>query len=306
MKKPTWIIPEPISTLVLHMDDGAPVTVRQHGYTGGPRLVFNHGVGLAIDQYYPLWSLFCGSFEVVVYDLRYHGLNSLHDIPDQGMPVLVNDQQVIHREIQTRFGEKPTIGIFHSISALVSLLSPTGCAEFVKRILLEPLAFTSKNSYLEFVKILENGARMAAKRIQWFPSKEDYIDLLQNTPRFDLLTPAAIDLMARTTLRPSHGGKGYELCCPREFEAQIVEECTTNASISKFVEMSCPTLVIGADIDTHLQHFLFPPIEPHSIPGADYNYIPGTTHFLPLEKPEDCATMIFDYIGSGSDLNMDL
>ncbi len=285
------------------MTDGTPVIVRQHGNPSGPRLVFSHGIGFAIDQYYPLWSLFCELYEVIVYDLRYHGWNAVSDFQDQGIPTLIHDQQVIHENIQTLFGAKPTVGVFHSISALASLLSPSGGSEFTQRILVEPLVCTSRSGYRQFVAIMQKGVQIVASRIERFQSMQDYATLLRNTQRFDLLTPAALDLMAETTLRPSRDGNGYELRCPREFEAKIMDECKTYAHVSKFTEMRCPTLVIGADIQTNAQFFLFPPIEPHSIPGADYNFVSGTTHFLPLEKPEDCAAKMWEYIGSNPELS---
>ncbi len=51
------------------------------------------------------------------------------------------------------------------------------------------------------------------------------------------LPPAALDLMAETTLRVSQDGNGYELQCLREFEAKIMDECKTYAHVSKFTDV---------------------------------------------------------------------
>ena len=71
-----WEIPEPISTHEVRMDDGAVITLRRHGNPVGPRLVLSHGNGLAIDLYYPFWSLLTGEFDLIVYDLRKPRLES--------------------------------------------------------------------------------------------------------------------------------------------------------------------------------------------------------------------------------------
>ena len=52
-----WEIPEPLSVHEVNMEDGAVIFLRRHGNPAGPRLVLSHGNGLAIDLYYPFWSL---------------------------------------------------------------------------------------------------------------------------------------------------------------------------------------------------------------------------------------------------------
>ena len=55
-----WEVPEPLSVCEVHLDDRTITTVRRHGNPAGPRLVLSHGNGLAIDLYYPFWSLLAG------------------------------------------------------------------------------------------------------------------------------------------------------------------------------------------------------------------------------------------------------
>ena len=63
-----WELPEPLSTHDVTMHDGAVVTLRRHGNPSGPRIVMSHGNGLAIDLYYPFWSLLVEDFDLVVYN----------------------------------------------------------------------------------------------------------------------------------------------------------------------------------------------------------------------------------------------
>lgn len=294
MGRPDWAVPEPIETLVLRMADGARVTVRRHGNPEGSRLVLSHGNGLAIDQYYPFWSLFTETFEVVVYDLRNHGVNPTGDLGTHNFPSFINDYELIHQGIHRHFGAKTTFGVFHSLSALVFLLSRSRGAELSRCVLFDPPVCTLGPGYSEFMQAVRRGAEMTRRRANRFPTRADYVRLLRGLPRFDLLAPAALELMAQTTLRESPDAEGYVLCCPREHESRIAEGFEAHSVVADFGAVRCPTLAIGGDADS--PHSYLPPMRPGDIPGVDYLSLPGTTHFLPLEKPEDCAAMTLEYI----------
>ena len=66
-------------------------------------------------------------------------------------------------------------------------------------------------------------ATMALKRRDRFASRERYARLLTRLPFFRFIPRAAIQLFAEKTLRPAQSGTGFELCCPREYEAQVFE-----------------------------------------------------------------------------------
>ena len=70
-----WQVPEPVAVHDACLGDGAVTTLRRHGNPSGPRIVLSHGNSLAIDLYYPFWSLFADAFDLVLYDLRNHGWN---------------------------------------------------------------------------------------------------------------------------------------------------------------------------------------------------------------------------------------
>ena len=70
-----WGIPEPLATGDVSLDD--VTRVRRHGNPSGSRLVLSHANGLAIDLSYPFWSLLADDFNLVVYDLRNHGWNTV-------------------------------------------------------------------------------------------------------------------------------------------------------------------------------------------------------------------------------------
>ena len=72
-----WEVPEPVSVLAVRLDADTETVLRRHGNPEGPRLVLSHGNGLAVDLYYPFWSLLEADFDLFLYDLRNHGWNSV-------------------------------------------------------------------------------------------------------------------------------------------------------------------------------------------------------------------------------------
>ena len=130
-----WQLPEPTSVHEVRVDSDTTVFLRRHGNPSGPRLVLSHGNGLAIDLYYPYWSLLTDEFDLIVYDLRNHGWNAVTALEDHNVPKLISDHDTILDAIDLEYGEKAQAGVFHSLSALVSLLSP------VRRAFLRTYAF---------------------------------------------------------------------------------------------------------------------------------------------------------------------
>ena len=110
---------------------------------------------------------------------------------------------------------------------------------------------------------------------------------------FSRLVPGAHELMARTTLRRRADGEGYELRCPREYEAQITDSFRAFAPLVDFDALPCPTKVVGAD--PTLPFSYLPTFDMTHVLTVDYDFIPETTHFLPLENPEACAAAIREF-----------
>ncbi len=103
------------------MDDGAAIRLRRHGNPAGPRLVLAHGNGFAIEAYYPFWRLLATDWDLVIYDQRNHGWNPAHDVARHDLPGFVADLDRLRTLIDERFGARPTVGVFHSISAITAI-----------------------------------------------------------------------------------------------------------------------------------------------------------------------------------------
>ena len=287
-----WEIPEPLSTFDVRLDADTVTTVRRHGNPSGHRIVLSHGSGFAVDLYYPFWSLLADDFDLVVYDLRNHGWNSVGAQQEHNVPTLIHDHDAVLESIDRFYGNKPTIGIFHSVTTVVTLMSFSKL--YSALILFDPPLTKPGASQIELHEAAERAATMIRKRGHRFKKLEDFVELLQFTPMFKRTVPGVPELMARTTLRQSESGEGYELRCPREYEAQLMDYARSYFPLLDLGLLSCPTKIIGAD-PTLPQAYL-PTLDQQHMLAADYDFVPETTHLLQLEKPDECVALTREFL----------
>ena len=289
-----WTIPEPVSTCEVRLDEHAVTTVRRHGNPGGPRLVLSHANGLAVDVYYPFWSLLADDFDLMVYDLRNHGRNAVGAQRDHNIPAMISDHDLILDAIIAEYGEKPTVGVFHSFSTLVALLSFNDA--YSALVLFDPPLCKPARREAEWDASAERIAAMTRKRADRFESREQLAEILAIVPGYNRVLPGVRDLIARSTLRKSADGEAYELRCPRDYEAQIAEYVRSFSPLLDLTILTCPTKVIGAD--PTLSSAYLPTFDLSHATTVDYDFVPEASHFLQVEKPEECAAMVREYLAS--------
>ena len=289
-----WVVPEPLAACDVQTDEDAVVTLRRHGNPDGPRLVMSHGNGLAVDLYYPFWSELTDEYDVIVYDLRNHGWNALSPLERHNVPTLVDDHDRILEAIDAEFGAKPKVGVFHSVSALITLLSPARGAPYDALVLFDPPLRRPNVSDEQFDEASMRTAALARRRTAKFRSREEFAQFLRLVPLFLNLAPGVRELMAETTLRENGAGEGYVLRCPPEYEAQIIDYARIFSLAVDFEEMLCPVKVIGAD--PTLPYSYLPSLDLSDVAIVDYDFIPDATHFLPLEHPHECASGVREFL----------
>ena len=288
-----WEIPAPLSTDSVKVDDDAVIVLRRHGNPAGPRLVLSHGNGLAIDLYYPFWSLLAAGFDLVVHDLRNHGWNEVGALENHRFDAFSRDHDSIFEAIERLYGEKPTVGVFHSISALAAMHTPSRGRHYSAMVLFAPPLCNAGSKYREFELRAVRTGDMLSWRAPWFRAREELAELHTNLHYFQHAVPGVLDLVARTTLRESGTGQGFELRCPREYEAQIWYEASQPAVSVDFGSLRCPTMIVASDpaLDPNRPKFDY-----SAAACVDHEFVPGTTHFLQFEKPETCAAVMLDFL----------
>ena len=276
------------------MDGGATIVLRRHGNPDGTRLVLTHGIGLSVDLYYPFWSLLTDEFDVVVHDLRSHGWNPVSPLSDHTVPTFVDDHERVLDAIDSQWGTKPQVGVFHSVSSLAPLLAPSEGSRFSALVLFDPPLRKPVETRNEFDEAVKRAAKIAERRTSRFKTLDVYTDLLAFLPTYRHTVPGVIDLMARTTLRETEDGSGYELRFPREHEAQIMAHARIFAVLVDLDALRCPTKVIGAD--PTLPYSFLPTLDFGEMLTVDYDFLPDATHFLQLEKPAECAAKLHEFL----------
>ena len=290
-------VPKPAATAEAHTADGSRIVLRRHGNPCGPRLVLSHCNGFAADAYYPFWSLLTDRFDVVLFDLRNHGWNSVGDAEAHGIHAFIDDHRHIARAIDRHFGAKPKIGVFHSVSAQSALLHATRGTDYSALVLFDPVV-CPPGCRQEDVRKVETMLRQlgeaALRRRERFSSRQEFIDRVLRAPAFQLLCPGAPELIAEATLRPLPNGAGYELRCPREYEAKISLEGPGWARDVDLSRLSCPTKVIGSDPTVPFS--FLPTVDLSEILVLDYDFVPDTTHLLQFEKPAECVAAMLPFV----------
>ncbi len=291
---PRWVLPKPHSTHEVRVDDDTVIVLRRHGNPDGPRLILSHGNGLAIDLYYPFWSLLADQFDVVVHDLRNHGWNEVSAPERHNLPTLASDHDRILDAVVSRYGEKPAVGVFHSVAALAALLSPAKGRDYAGLVLFDPPLCKAGRDYFDFDAVAMRTAAQARRRTERFASRRQFIELLAIVPMYRQALRGVHSLLAETTLRRRADGDGYELRCPAEYEAQIIEYASVFAVTINFDSFRCPIKVIGAD--PTLPYSYLPSMDLSHIMSVDYDFVPDATHLLQLEQPDECVASMRGFL----------
>ena len=288
-----WRVPNPSSSLTVPMADGAAVTIRRHGRQDGPRLLFSHGCGFAADLYLPYWSLLLDRFDLLVFDIRSHGWNPVSERRKQNFPSFVSDLGAILGAVADEYGPKPAAGVFHSVSALAALLFEQFHGGFTGLVLFDPPIRPPGGLPEDNEPIGRHMSASTLQRPAWFETREDFVLSVAHNPVFGRLRSGVAELMAETLLRPAQGG-GYELCCPPGYEAQVYEYAFGWAMQLELDEVSCPVKVIGSDPTTAFS--FMPSLDLSELTELGYDFLPETTHMLPLEEPEQCAHLTVEFL----------
>jgi len=296
---PALTVPAPRRVANITMSDGAVIVLRQYGHPGRLRIALSHGNGLAINAYAPFWAPLADDFELVVFDIRNHGENPLHDPAQHTWARIARDMGEICAGIQTQFGAAPTAVAFHSLSAVATVMHELAHGPaFAALALFDPPLFPPEGHPLqplqyEDMREVSRRARLRSTRIT---SPEHFATLLARRSPFGRWVPGAHLLFARATLR-SDGHGHWTLRNPRELEAFIYETNVDPTIYPQLPKLRQPLILIGAD-----------PACPDSVPaaaicqaahdelGIDYRMMPGTTHFLQLEQPQRCREVLTDFL----------
>jgi len=290
-----FVLPEPTATLDLAMDDGAPIRVVRHGKPSGPRVVLSHGNGFTSDSYFPFWRYMLERFDLALFDFRNCGRNAFHAAEPHHYVRFARDNAAVHGAIAEEWGEKTTIGVFHSMSSIAALLAVVdGMWHWDALVLFDPPVVPPEGNPLRAPlitsgEVLRDAAMIRQNR---FADPEELADVFRHLPRFRRLRKGVAELNARSVLRFDRSSGEWLLCCPGPVEAGLYTEVAELPIWRQPVPPSRPLLIVGSDpeADDAAKTARCCKLFCETF-GIDYAVVPDTSHLLQLEEPERCFAL---------------
>jgi pimeloyl-ACP methyl ester carboxylesterase len=299
----TWTVPAPHLAFDLPMDDGAVIRVRQHGErAAGVRLFLSHGNGFAADGYLPFWSRLLEAFEIVAFDFRNHGHNRRSDPAHHTYAQMSRDLERIYQTATVRLGAKPSVGVFHSMSARTAMKHAIEIGwRWDALVLFDPPNMPPRDhatypAMSAFEMKLVEWARARRERF----ADPDELARDYAAPRANRgWVAGAHDLMARAVLREDAARGDWALSCAPALEASIYQAALGLDLWPSARLYGGPVKLIGAD-----------PALPYGPPtglanraiaaehGYDYVAIPGAGHMLQIEQPAACVDAMLGFLAT--------
>src|SRR5262245_43276551 len=295
-------LPTPLHTFDLVMGDGAIIRVRRHGRVHGVLMLVSNGNGFAIDGYYPFWGPLIERFEVIAFDVRNHGANPRASSGQDGHTYaqMALDLERVWREVEARLGRKPTVGVFHSMSARTAMKHALEIGfPWAALILFDPpnVPPVGHRDYAGMDLFERRLAEWALRRQSRFVDPDELARQYASTRAHSTWVPGAHALTARAVLRPAEDGPGWELSCPRELEASIYLQAMTLNLWPPAAAYGGPVKLIAADpeaLGAPAPAFANRALAEEL--GYDYATVPGTGHMLQIQEPEACREAMLAFL----------
>jgi pimeloyl-ACP methyl ester carboxylesterase len=258
---------------------------------------FCHATGLCAGTYTPLAARLTPYLKILGMDDRGHGGTKAPANPRElkNWDIFVDDL--------ARFVEKlgePVIAMGHSRGATVSLLLAIKRPDLIRRlILIDPTILPFSWMWWWYLAKLTGLARFvpiiatAAKRRSEWPGEKSMLQAYQAKPVFQNWTDGFLDAYIRTGTEETGRGT-IRLCCDPAWESKCFAVCPHDIwrHISRLQK---PVLVLyGAKSDTFLtsaaKRFKA------KVPQAVFRCFKDTSHFVPMERPDETAESILDFL----------
>jgi pimeloyl-ACP methyl ester carboxylesterase len=264
------------------------------------RILVSHGNGFAANAYFPFWRYLLDRFEVVLFDLRNYGENPLHGLENHDFPHIIGDLAPIRDAIAKNLGEKPGFGAFHSLSGRSNMKYAVdhGCL-WDGMVLFDPPMAPPDAHPLNEIAMQDARflARTGSARREHFADPSLLAKLFSRSPGLPNWVEGAYDLAARSVMRRDEAADDWVLCCPAALESVIYLGTQDYGVWPSRDAFDCPVKWVCAD--PTLEDAGCPALcgrALHEEMGHDYEFVPGTHHFLQMEQPEICARIVTDFV----------
>jgi pimeloyl-ACP methyl ester carboxylesterase len=255
-----------------------------------PLLHFTHATGFNAETYRNLLTPLQGRFAVAAADMRGHGFTTLPAIPGPQAKWATFGNDLSH--ILDRLGREPAVLAGHSMGAITSLLVAANAPDRVRGlVLVEPVLVPRFSRQLMRLMRLfgrqpppgANLAEMAAKRRAIFSSFEMALAAYRGRGAFKTWPEATVSDYLRGGLIPTGNGTEMRLACAPAWESAIFQNAPPGVA-RLASKVRCPLTLIYAGNGTAREREVQIVARRHG--HARLVQVPGTTHFLPMERPD--------------------
>jgi pimeloyl-ACP methyl ester carboxylesterase len=261
----------------------------------GPVLHFGHANGFPPGTYRRLLGQLGGEFSPVSVEARPLWSGADPGSIDDWLPLAAD----LAGELARR-GLRRIPGVGHSLGALMTLVaSAADPGLFSAVVIIDPLLLTGHRSVLwGATKRLGQAHRLPlvrgarCRRDRW-PDREVVRQTLATRPMFATWHPDVVEDYVLSGTRESTDGD-FELTYPKSWEARIFQVAPHDLW-SHVRRVEVPALFVrGSDSDTFLPEAAAR--VRRELPTAEVVELPDTTHFVPMEKPEELAAVILEFL----------
>lgn len=255
----------------------------EFGGTGSPALAFSHATGFCKEVWKPaVRAVRAAEIELPAFawDYRCHG-----DAPTIEGEL---DWWMFAEDVASVIGaRRPCVGIGHSMGGAALVMAELSHPGLLAGLLLiEPIIIPGPRVRWEDGPL----AVSARRRKATLESRQAALDNYRGKGGFATWTEEALEAYVDGGLRALPDGT-LELKCRPDREAEVFAASLTHGAFDRLGELSCPVRIIAGEVtDTH-PHAVLEQYE-SVIPDVTTEILPGTTHFIPMERPDLVASEI--------------
>jgi pimeloyl-ACP methyl ester carboxylesterase len=262
----------------------------------GPTLLLLHANGFFGRLYRAMIQPLLAYYHVMTMDLRGQGDSTTTALGADHWQKMAHDvESIVHH-----FGLHDFYGVGHSGGgALMALYAATHSGKVKGLALLEPVSVPHEPQFLARLSAENHPLveRTLRRRVIW-DSRQQLFAAYQGKEAFAAWREDVLWDYVNHGTRDLPDGR-VTLKCSAEVEAHVFATTMSLDIFSQLDRIDCPTLVLRGERTD-------PPIAvtaervAQRVPRGSLVTVPGTSHFLAMEKPEEIAAMVAEYFRNQS------
>ncbi len=246
-------------------------------------VVFLHANGFNASTYRSILAPLAGSLRVLAVDQRGHGRTTLPAVPYEKNSWLGFRDDLL--SLLEALGETPAVLAGHSMGGTACILAAAQRADAARRLVLfDPVVVSPERvAAMGPEGMRESPLAQGARRRRFqFPSRQAAFEAYLGRGAFKSWPEATLrDYLIDGLVEDGAGG--MTLSCAPDWESSNFG-AHFHDTIGDFPRVAAPIRILKAEIGSTCQ------LERHEADilalGVDLSVIPGTSHFLPMERPE--------------------